>query len=185
MSLPTAVFLDTSILDAQQYNFASTAVSTFVATCQKRNVTLLVLPDPTEREIRRHIAERSDEALQALKKARTQAPFLAKWKGFPAEPSPDSTKWEGEFVAEMEWKAFLTKFTVTRLGYDGLDMRQVMRWYDQQEAPFSSAKRKEFPDAISIALLDVYAQKQSSYVAVISADRDFERACARYTSPVG
>jgi hypothetical protein len=31
MSLPTAVFLDTSIFDGQQYNFASTAMQTFVA----------------------------------------------------------------------------------------------------------------------------------------------------------
>ena len=42
MSIPTAVFLDTSILDGQQYNFQSTALATFVPVCVKRSVKLLL-----------------------------------------------------------------------------------------------------------------------------------------------
>jgi hypothetical protein len=48
MSIPTAVFLDTSILDGQQYNFESTALSTFVPVCKDLGLTLL-LPEPTEK----------------------------------------------------------------------------------------------------------------------------------------
>ena len=36
MSIPTAVFLDTSILAGQQYNFQSTALSTFGPACAAR-----------------------------------------------------------------------------------------------------------------------------------------------------
>ena len=51
MSIPTAVFLDTSVLDGHQYNFQSTPLATFAQACAKRSMKLL-LPDPTEREIR-------------------------------------------------------------------------------------------------------------------------------------
>ena len=69
MSIPTAVFLDTSILDGQQYNFESTALSTFVPVCKERGLTLLP-PEPTENEIERHIRQRSSDALAALADAR-------------------------------------------------------------------------------------------------------------------
>lgn len=63
MSVPTAVFLDTSVFDGQSYNFSSTAFSTFLPACRSRQLKLL-LPDPTEREIKRHMAEKAQEAVQ-------------------------------------------------------------------------------------------------------------------------
>ena len=68
MSIPTAVFLDTSILDGQQYNFESTALSTFGPVCKERGLTLL-LPEPTEKEIERQ-HEVIKEAEERVKKAR-------------------------------------------------------------------------------------------------------------------
>lgn len=50
MAIPTAVFLDTSVLDSQQYDFQSIALSTFVPACVKRGVKLL-LPDPTPQRL--------------------------------------------------------------------------------------------------------------------------------------
>ncbi|MEO7890032.1 MAG: hypothetical protein ABIW19_08530 [Vicinamibacterales bacterium] len=82
MSVPTAVFPDTSVFDGQQYNFESTALSTFVPVCRERGLTLL-LPEPIEKEIEQHIRERSSEALAALAEARRKAPFLMKRPGLP------------------------------------------------------------------------------------------------------
>ena len=65
MSIPTPVFLDTRILDGQQYNFQSTALSAFVPACAQRSVTLL-LPESTDGEISSHIEEWSKQAAQAL-----------------------------------------------------------------------------------------------------------------------
>jgi hypothetical protein len=39
--MPTTAFLDTSILDAQQYNSRSPALSTFVPACTKRKSHLI------------------------------------------------------------------------------------------------------------------------------------------------
>ena len=117
MSIPTAVFLDTSVLDGQSYNFSSTALATFVPACKNRNLKLL-LPDPTEREIKRHMAELSEEAVGLVEKARRTAPFLAKWKGFPPR---DSRKGEVAQVTAGEWSSFLNQFEVVRL-------RRSLQW---------------------------------------------------------
>jgi hypothetical protein len=78
MSIPKAVFLDSSILDGQNYNYQSTALSTFVPACTKRGVRLL-LPEPTDQEIERHIKERSTDALLCAQRSRcmTASVFIA------------------------------------------------------------------------------------------------------------
>lgn len=92
-------------------------------------------------------------------------------------------EFEVQRIAEREWEAFLKQFAVIRLGYDLLDVKIVMGWYDQAEAPFSEGKkRKEFPDAFAIAMLGAYAQREKGYIAVVSSDPDFKAACQRSSS---
>lgn len=76
----------------------------------------------------------------------------------------------------------MNQFDVIRLGYESLNVKQVMDWYDQNSPPFGPGKRKEFPDAISIAILADYAEKNGCFVAVVAGDTDFEAACKRYSS---
>lgn len=182
MSLPTYVFLDTSILAGQQYNFDSAALASFIPVAQKAKLTLL-LPDPTEREMRRQIDDRSNEALVALEEARRKAPFLAKWSHFPTKVSESIANWEVRRIARREFAAFIAQFDVRRLTYEGLDLTEVMEWYDKVIPPFREGKkRKEFPDAFAIAMLSRFASDSASVVAVVSDDQDFKLACARYPS---
>lgn len=180
MSLPTAVFLDTSILAGQQYNFASAALTSFIPVATQKKLSLL-LPDPTKREIMRQISERSVEALRALEDARRRAPFLTKWSHFPKLPDSRYGDWEVKRVAVSEWQVFLKQFVVVELGYEGVRLETVMSWYDAARAPFKEGnKRKEFPDAFAIAALAAYAEKTRTYIAVVSADADFKAACDRF-----
>ena len=78
MPLPRTVLIDTNIFEQYGYTFASQPVEKFLAIAQVKNLTLL-LPDAIEREVRRHIMEKSAAAKSALKKARHDAPFLQKW----------------------------------------------------------------------------------------------------------
>ena len=179
MSIPTSAFLDTSILDGQNYNFSSKALSTFAPACKSRAIKLL-LPAPIESEVKRHIKKRSQDALDALEAARRQAPFLSKWRHFPTGGGPD---WEVSIVASQEWASFLRQFDVLRLGYDTVDLSAIMEWYDTTKPPFRDGKkRKEFPDALAIAMLDAYARKTPSIVAVVSFDEDMKLACERFSS---
>lgn len=183
MSIPTAVFLDTSVLDGQQYNLQSTPLATFAQACAKRSMKLL-LPDPTEREIRRHLRERTIEAMAALEGLRRKAPYLANWKGLARQFGSAALElFNAQNAAGNEWETFLKQFSVVRLGYTGLDIGKVMRWYDGAEPPFKEGKkRKEFPDAFAIEMLDAYARKEKIYIAVVSSDDDFKLACQRYSA---
>jgi hypothetical protein len=180
MSLPTTFFLDTSVLAGQQYNFASAALTSFVPVARQRSLRLL-LPDPTKREILRHIRARSVEALRALEDARRRAPFLAKWRHFPKLPESRYGDWEVQRIAVAEWEAFLKQFVVVQLGYEDVRLETVMGWYDAASAPFKEGKkRKEFPDALAIATLAGFAARTKVYVAVVSDDPDFKTACDRF-----
>jgi hypothetical protein len=186
MSLPTAAFLDTSVLAGQQYNFESTALKTFIPVAKSCSLKLL-LPDPTEREVLRQIRDRSHEALAALDGARRKAPFLVKWRHYPRRNhsswSDWEDKWELERIATDEWKAFLANFSLVRLGYGDTKIEKIMDWYDSTLPPFREGKkRKEFPDAFAIAILEAYARTNGAIVAVVSEDSDLKLACDRFHS---
>jgi hypothetical protein len=182
MAIPTAVFLDTSILAGQQYNFSSTALSSFVPVAKNRSVKLL-LPAPIKLEILRQIRERSDDALKALNEAKQRAPFLAKWKNFPKNNGTNFENWEVRRIAMNEWTAFIKQFTYIELGYEYVDLKRVMGWYDTVQAPFKDGKkRKEFPDAFAIDALAAYAAQNNCYIGIVTQDTDFRDACERFPS---
>jgi hypothetical protein len=180
MSLPAAVFLDTSILEGQGYNFQSVALKSFVDAARRQLVMLL--PHPTEQEVNRHLKHRAHEAAKALRDIRRKAPFLASWKYFPPE-LPRSDDLSVVNSAHANYKLFLSQFDLKRLGYDAVDLKSIMWWYDVSLAPFGEkSKRKEFPDAFAVSMLEDYARKHKCIVAVVSADGDFKEACNRYSS---
>lgn len=175
--MPQFVFLDTNVFAGQQYNFGSTALRTFVPAAQAHGLTLL-LPDPTEREIRRQIRERSDQALAALNEARRSAPFLAKWTHFPKKSFAPAADWDVRSIAEGEWQQFLKQFNVKKLDYTDADVAQVMRWYDVVKPPFGQGKkRKEFPDAFAVQLLEKFSSGNNCAIAVVSDDNDIKLSC--------
>lgn len=181
MYIPTAVFLDTSILDGQNYNFNSATFVSFANLAKTKNLQL-ILPDPTKREVQRHIRQRSLDAIRALEQAKRAAPFLAKWTHFPKFKEGRVGEWEVQRIASKEWEEFQKQFTVVHLDYKAVDLPMVMDWYDSAAAPFNQGKkRKEFPDALAIAALAAHAAQTKQYIAVVSADGDFKAACDRFT----
>lgn len=177
---PSAFFLDTSILVGQGYNFSSTVLTTFVPLATDHELQLL-LPDVIEREVKRHLGDLVDETLKGLSDVRRKAPFLNKWAHFPNEHAP-LARWEAKQVALQAWEGFLKQFHVTRLGYEDIDLKQIMGWYDRCAPPFGQGKkRKEFPDAFALAALEGYAKHNgSTCIAVVSLDNDLKNACDRY-----
>lgn len=178
MVAPRHIFLDTSIVDGQQYNFSSHAFAALTEAAKMLPLTL-VLPAPTEMEIRRHIKRRATEALKTLEDARRKAPFLEKWEKWPLRQEDPLLRDHLILLAEQDYNQFKQHFSVVELDYDGVDLRDIMDWYAQERAPFDPGKkRKEFPDAIALSSLLSHARKSGFHVAVVSSDKDFQSACA-------
>jgi len=182
MSLPTAFFLDTSIFDGQHYNFQSTAISSFIPVAKKHGLICL-LPDITEKEVRRHIDDRISEVIRAFENIHKRASFLSTSKYYPPNTSSFLSKWEMGEIARNVWESFLNEFKVQKVGYVDVDLKNVMSWYENVTAPFGEGgKRKEFPDAFVISMLEQYAKKNNCVIAVVSSDNDFKFACERFSS---
>jgi predicted nucleic acid-binding protein len=182
MSVPTVIFIDTSVFDSQNYNYESSAISSFLDATTSKAITL-VLPHPTEQEVLRHISVRAKEAIDALDAAKRRAPFLTKWKCWPVErKSLFPISWEVSSLAKDEWQAFLKHFQTVRLGYEGIRIEEIMQWYDRACPPFGKGKKqKEFPDALAVAIVLRYAKEHTTAVAVVSHDDDMAKACGLYS----
>ncbi len=77
------------------------------------------------------------------------------------------------------WTEFLKHFMVEKLTYQDINVAEIMDWYDKQQPPFGDGeKRKEFPDAFTIAAVLSYSKRHSLPVAVVSEDGDIKKACA-------
>ena len=183
MSVPNVIFIDTNIFDRQNYNYESSVFVSFAQKVKDKGITLL-LPHPMELEVQRHIKERVQEAINALKKAKHCAPFLTKWKHWPVKKeSFFSLSRELDGIAWQEWERFLQLFNVVRLSCEHVQLKEVMQWYDSGRAPFGKGKkRKEFPDAFAIAAVSEYAVQNNLAVAVISHDSDMGSACDHFPS---
>jgi len=183
MSVPNVVFMDTSIFDGQNYNYESSVFVSFARVVKGKGLTFL-LPHPIELEVRRHIKERAQEAVNALEKAKRRAPFLTKWEHWPVKKDGFfPLSWELDGIAQQEWQRFLQLFNVVRLSYEYVRLKEVMQWYDSGRAPFGKGKkRKEFPDAFAVAAVSEYAVQNDVAVAVVSQDSDMGSACDHFPS---
>ena len=179
MAIPDAIFVDTNIFDRQHYNFEGSALASFAQVCGQHGVTLL-LPDPILRELRRHVRSRAAEAYDFFSKGRRVAPFLQVLRQESRATIEELTRYSNMATTALD--AYLRQFKAVVLGYEGLDLQQLMDWYDAQTAPFGNGgKRKEFPDAFAIAMVEAFTRKNGMYVAVVSDDKGVKSACDRYT----
>jgi hypothetical protein len=180
MKVPRTILIDTNIFDKNRYRFSSRWVERFVRLASANKSTLL-LPDPIEREVIRHIKEGSRAAQSAIQKACDEAPLIYRWPKWFGAKAVEAAASEIEAATMAGWATFLEKFTVEKLSYQDVNLTQIMDWYDQQQPPFGVGdKRKEFPDAFTIAAALGYSKRHDLPIAVVSADDDIKKACALY-----
>jgi len=180
MSIPTTIFIDTSIFDESAYNLNSARFKAFRSLAETFNLKLLI-PDPTAREIRRHIRERSQSAVKSLEDAARRAPFLSQLDDWPLNGTNKAAlanKLKNHI--EKGLSDFYKNFEIHKLDYRGIEIKEIMNWYDWGHAPFSDKKKNEFPDAFSIASLNQYHKSSNENIAIVSQDVDFKLACVKH-----
>lgn len=178
MPAPDAIFIDTGIFDQECYDFFSSRVQALLAAISVQSKTLL-LPQPTKQEILKHINQRAQEAIVSLVKARESHALLRGRTGVP-----QNRQQRDEMVAQLRsetltrWADFQSQFNLCELDYSGVNLGEVMAWYNQVTAPFGPGdKQKEFPDAFALAAVRTYAAQTGRPVAVVSTDNDFKKFC--------
>ncbi len=168
MSVPGVVMIDTCIFDEAALNFSSERFAAFSTAANDRGVRLL-LPNVTEAEIRRHIAEAARTAVDALRQAQRKAPYLTRWNRWPLG-TMGLPEYEIRQLVEKDFDDFLKGFATTHLGYEDVDIGRIMEWYSSQVPPFGDGRRKEFPDAIAFSCVLEYCRKNGCVAAIVTKD---------------
>jgi hypothetical protein len=176
---PRVVFLDTEVFDRAKYNFDSAVLQACADLAESHNLTLLI-PRVTEDEIKRHIQERAEKAVDALQKAEKDAPLLKLWHKWPQQFPHQKATLSRSLCDNVSRKllGFQNRFHVVRLEHEKKELERVLRRYHNGSAPFGTGRKKsEFPDALAIAAVEQYSDNLDLPVAVVSGDSDFQEAC--------
>lgn len=181
MDKPTdIVFLDTSIYVRQQFNFSSTPLASMAKAAKTRSLSV-VIPEVTEREIKRkitEIAENAAHAIDEVARKHSHTKYLEGSDILSQETSIHISKLKQ--VLNAQFDEFINHFSVDRLSLSDVSLSEVVDWYFKIQPPFAEGKKsKEFPDAFVVSSLDAYCSKTGNKVAVISTDNDFESASAK------
>ena len=172
--VPTAIYIDTQVCYENNLRFDTNDFYKMHQIFVKGGIRLLI-PRMMERELLRHFRKRAKESVEALSKAHKKHPIEALSL---LELPPKKELEEKCFESLQEnWEKFKEHFNVERLPLVG-SIDNVVDWYFQVEAPFSEKKKKEFPDAFILSVLDEYHREHhGAHIAVISKDKDFSNAC--------
>ena len=176
----TAVSVDTCIFDAsglrlehgQLKQLESLAASGF----------RLVFSEMTMKELRKHLAKKTEEARSALQKG------LAESVNYWALPEERRHQLFEEIVGNADFKgkaetrlaAFLERCKAERIGArENLDVDKLISFYFEPKAPFESTKDKksEFPDAIVLLSLESWAIKEQTSILFVTKDHGCQTYC--------
>jgi hypothetical protein len=180
--LTDIVCLDTEVFDGNGLNLETTNLRILRKLSIAGSVSI-VLTEINYREIQAHFRQRAKDIFDALKKVGKLAHSKVQFPSLPVEVfgslnsaaiEDEAAKLFDEFCVEVNAKIILNNPNVLSL---------VIDRYFKQDPPFGNAKKKsEFPDAISLASLDTWAEHKATKVYVISRDPDLTSACPTFSN---
>jgi len=175
---PQQVFLDTTVFVAAGYNMTSAHLKALEELVAHRALKV-VTTDIVVREVHSRIASEVRIALSQLDKLRAKADLRvlrASELSRPllAEVSVDAI--EGEIKAAFD--AFLQRTNTFILPTADLPAGPVLADYFEMKPPFGEGtKRKEFPDAFSVAAIQQWRRSEAGEaLVVVTGDKGFAEA---------
>ncbi|WP_241021678.1 PIN domain-containing protein [Burkholderia sp. Ac-20353] len=140
----------------------------------------LVFSEMTLKELRRHLAKKTEEARSALQKG------LAESVNYWALSEERRHQIYEEIVGNADFKGkaearltvFLERCKAERIGVrENLDVDKLISSYFEPKAPFESTKDKksEFPDAIVLLSLESWAAREQTSILFVTKDQGCQR----------
>lgn len=168
-----AIAIDTSIYQRHGFKFDQGLLKTLEQF--KGKPAGLLIPEIVAREIIDHIAQKANEAAVQLERAHRNYDEefgLSKEISFHA-PQPQS----GEEVAKRKFANFVKNTGAKIIKTEGLlNVQKLIDCYFNKKPPFPATgkKKSEFPDAITLLVLDEYAKRNDIRILSVSADTDWK-----------
>jgi hypothetical protein len=158
----TALILDTQVFVNLQLDFNHPQFERLEEL--KNNIEFqLSIPKMVELEVRKKLKEKLDEFHNTLSKN----PSLFEY--YQIAPCSHETAIK---AANIAFDKFKEKHDVKVLEHDNVECSELVRLYSEQKAPFSSGKKNEFPDAISLLSID---SSRFKFKDIVSGDSDWQK----------
>ncbi|PIK15108.1 MAG: hypothetical protein CES88_12305 [Halobacteriovorax sp. JY17] len=155
------VFIDNQAFKTIKYDLSHSVIETIVDGVEEGNIKILV-NSILEGEFVKHCSNQLNSERQALDSLRCSVQYM----GSELESIVEKI---GLLSGEGIWKCFIDLVSATSIDKN-VEWKVVFDKYFKGEAPFSSKKKDEFPDAFTIEMLSIYVEKG---LFVISGDNDF------------
>jgi hypothetical protein len=116
MAAPQTVFIDTSVFKAAQFNFKGRQFRALLAAVPAGNKLKLLVPNPTEGEVQKHMAASATEAVHELKQLKKDHAVLHRALTLPSDATADANL-ERELKRKLQqaWSDFKAQFEIENL----------------------------------------------------------------------
>lgn len=169
---PTTIYIDTEYFKRNGLKLDTIGFQKVKENFKPKGLRLLI-PKMMEKELLRHYEKQSKECANYVDKAYNMHPVqqVSIFNEFRKDEI-ERICLEKLIANWLEFKEF---FTIVELPLIS-NIDEIVDWYFSQKAPFSETKKKEFPDAFILNVLDQYHRDNGSRIAIISNDGDFINA---------
>ena len=182
MKNPWVVTIDTNIFEGANFNFSESGALYAIKKYVDEKRVEVVLSSIVKSEVEKHIKSRTKRLVNEIKKSEKGSRIYFKELNETVEGLEEDQLLKAKI---QEFQEFIRKIQATTIEYDLLGLyetKKVFESYFDVEPPFGGSveKKKEFPDAFIIQQILAYCRKTKidrKYIAVVTDDRLFEKAC--------
>lgn len=158
-----AISFDTCYLESQKYNFDGATLST-LKQFTKENSPRIVLTNIVVQEIKKHIKKGYEDLYKAIFSFKRDFSFR---------------EFDTTFIlneTNKNFENFINNLKIEILTADmyPISIDKIIDSYFKKQPPFSEKKKDEFPDAISLEILEEYGKRNNAKVAIVSRDNDWK-----------
>lgn len=175
------VALDTQVFHQESFNFGSRRMRELQDQVNKGHVRIAIT-DVTEREVRTGITRLAHEGADALRKKDLKKAIRA-LTSFPEYGELVKLQDGNANAARLlqQFDQFIKDAAVEIVKCGEVQVGPILEKYFEVQPPFENteAKKSEFPDAISVAGLDYWAENNGTVIEVVSGDQGVQQACTR------
>lgn len=168
-----AIAIDTSIYQRYGFKFDQGLLKTLEQF--KGKPAGLLIPEIVAREIIDHIAQKANEAAIQLERAHKN--YNEEFGSSKENDFHASNPQRGNEVAKRKFASFVKNTGAKIIKTEGLlNVQELIDCYFNNKPPFAATgkKKSEFPDAITLLVLDEYAKRNDIRILSVSADADWK-----------
>lgn len=162
-------FIDSSVYISSGFNFETGSLS-FVQEYCEAGIVQLLINDIVINEVIVHIRDDIGKALATINTSLKNFSLNGLRQSNQLELLDTSSlvEWSNE-----KWKSFLNLCKAQKLDVTNINLEKILDDYFNASPPFEHKKEKkhEFPDAITIDSIQVWAKSENRNVAVVSRDK--------------